>query len=543
MTVLALLGAAQTWAQQLPPSADPGQIERRLQPRDGPRSKPGAFIPAPEQAPPPADAASVKFVLLTVAIHGNTVFTQEELLPLFEDLLNREVSLLEVYAARDAVTAKYRDAGYVLTQAVIPQQIITGGVLRVEIVNGVINNVQIHGSAGDRLGLIEAYAAKIQAARPLRSAVLERYVLLMNDLPGVQVRTVLSASPGATAGSDLDLYVEESAFRYSAGADNRGTREVGKFEVNGGFDANNLLGLRDRLSLRGVVTAQIRELRYIQLNESLPVSSEGAVVSFNAVNSQSKPGGAVRSLDLVSSGQSLELGIDHPVIRTRAKTLRVTASFKMRDDEVTALGTGISQDRLSILSVGASFDVSDAWQGRNLIGLNVAHGLDIFGATETGSASLSRAGGHSDFTSLNFSALREQPFNERLGGTFALAGQRSGVPLLSSQQFGVGGSQFGRAFDYSTLTGDSGLGLLAELAYRPPAELGAVKDLQVYGSLDGGWVKDQGGAARQSLMSAGAGVRVELGAASISLEADKPLRADGVSDKDWQGFFSVSTKF
>ena len=324
LLALLLLGAfVSASAQQVPPSAQPGQIERRLQPRDVPRSQPGQLIPAPGQAPPPAKAKSVKFVLLSISIRGNTVFTQEELLPLYSDLLNRKVSLFEVYAVRDAITAKYRDAGYVLTQAVIPQQTIEGGVLQIEIVNGAINNVHIHGSDGDRRGLIEAYAARIKAIRPVRSADIERYVLLMNDLPGVKVRTVLSASPGNTPGSDLDLYVEQKSYEITFGVDNRGTEEVGPYEFNTGLNLNNLAGLRDQFSLRFVSATQTRELSYLQVNESLPVNSEGTLIFFGTTQTWSRPGGAVESLSDCEPRPERGAGCQPPAdADTRADTAR-----------------------------------------------------------------------------------------------------------------------------------------------------------------------------------------------------------------------------
>jgi hemolysin activation/secretion protein len=46
------------------------------------------------------------------------------------------------------------------------------------------------------------------------------------------------------------------------------------------------------------------------------------------------------------------------------------------------------------------------------------------------------------------------------------AGQFSGGHLPESEEFAFGGEDFGRAFDYDTLSGDRGLATAGELAYQ-----------------------------------------------------------------------------
>ena len=60
----------------------------------------------------------------------------------------KEVSLLDIYKVRDAITAKYRAAGYVLSQAIIPPQQISDGIVRIQVVEGYIGKVEFDAEAG-----------------------------------------------------------------------------------------------------------------------------------------------------------------------------------------------------------------------------------------------------------------------------------------------------------------------------------------------------------------------------------------------------------
>src|SRR4051812_73611 len=140
------------------------------------------------------------------------------------------------------------------------------------------------------------------------------------------------------------------------------------------------------------------------------------MVQFGARTSSSHPGGSVADLGIVSRADTVRLGLSHPVIRSRSQTLRLTADFTLRNSRTEEASSLLSDDRLRILSLGLNVDAADRFGGRNLIGFQIAQGLDILNATPTGSANLSRSEGRSDFTKLTLSAQRDQG----LVGAFSL---------------------------------------------------------------------------------------------------------------------------
>ncbi|MBV9522213.1 MAG: ShlB/FhaC/HecB family hemolysin secretion/activation protein, partial [Alphaproteobacteria bacterium] len=185
--------AIDAFAQQVPSTVAPGRIEQPFQaPPAIPNAAGAPIVPpglAPAQAPPGAD--KLRFTLEKLIVEDATVFSPADFATLYQDLLGHEVTLQQIYEIAAAITAKYGSRGYILSQAVVPAQRIADGVVRIKVVEGFIDQVTFKNETGGPVddSLQRAYGAKIAAARPLRAADLERYLLLMNDLPGVTARS------------------------------------------------------------------------------------------------------------------------------------------------------------------------------------------------------------------------------------------------------------------------------------------------------------------------------------------------------------------
>jgi hemolysin activation/secretion protein len=123
--------------------------------------------------------------------------------------------------------------------------------------------------------------------------------------------------------------------------------------------------------------------------------------------------------------------------------------------------------------------------------------------------------------------------------------------LPASEQFSLGGEEFGRAYEASYLVGDEGYGASAELAYVIPGGLPkALSGSELYGFADKGGIRyfSRLGLPRQdlSLASAGGGVRVPIWKhLVVQLEAARGLEdpIPVLNGKRWRGVFSIRTAF
>src|ERR1700744_5611443 len=176
-------------------SADPGHIDERFRPQPAPPSVGAPIeIPSTTQNTVPSDAQSVSFTLSSIGFEGNRALSDSQLQALAAPYIGRPVTLSQIYELADKVTAAYRAAGYILARAIVPAQKIDGGNLKLQIVEGFIGSVKIEGDARGAGPYLEAYGRRIQAAQPLTAKVLERELLLVSDLAGFQVRSVLTPS-------------------------------------------------------------------------------------------------------------------------------------------------------------------------------------------------------------------------------------------------------------------------------------------------------------------------------------------------------------
>ena len=118
---------------------------------------PGAVIKFPTQQPP-ANSATLKFVLSDVVIEGDEILSQDELRPIFADAIGEEVTLLEAFSFLSKVQAAHRQAGFVFTRVIAPPQSIEGGVFKIQVVRAVIGDVVVEepdGPVGAPLPLID----------------------------------------------------------------------------------------------------------------------------------------------------------------------------------------------------------------------------------------------------------------------------------------------------------------------------------------------------------------------------------------------------
>ncbi len=568
MVLAALTVAPGAFAQVpvAPPSVDPGRLQDQTLPPgiQQPRAAPRITVPdQPQQAPVPG-ADQIRFTLRGVTVEGSTVYPASEFMPLYGNLVGQQVTLAQIFQIANQITLRYRQDGYILSRAVVPQQRIgADGMATIRVVEGFIANVNVQ---GERNLQVLGYGQRLQRFRPLRADQLERYLLLANDLPGVTARGVLSPSTTTEGASDLTIIVEQRTFDGFIGMDNRGTRFVGPEQLFTGLGVNNILGQGERTFIRFTTTPwDWRELLSFQIDETLPIGREGTRVTVTGARLGSQPGLQLRTLNVDSDATTVAVQVYHPFIRSRAENLSGRASFWYRDltseflhDPNTPPST---EDRLRILRIGGTYDLADRFQGVNSVSVDFHQGLQIFNATDNDNPLRTRSNGRTDFTKLTIDASRLQSLGFLLPGLqvqVSLTAQFSlNGGLLASEQFGLGSTPYGRAYDYSEITGDSGFGGAIELQYGRAVSGNLarfIQEYQAYVFYDGGivWDNTSTGTSLPNLQSTGLGLRVNAvrgisfdlqGAKAVSRCVANPHTPVTSDCRPFRFFFSTVFRF
>lgn len=539
---------------------DAGRIEKRFEQLPEPKSTlQPLFIPLQEQLPP-AQAAQIHFTLKELRLTGNTAFSTTELQSLYADQLGKEISLLDLYRIRDAITAKYGNAGYGLSRAVIPEQRIQAdGIVRIEIIEGFIDKVIIEGADNEQRAFLDYASEKIRAERPLNVKTLERYLLLANDRFTIKVTATMKRSDKTPGASSLILKVEPAPqFEGGASLDNRGTDSVGPWQIRGNVSVNGLFGRAAKTSLAYITTSQTDELRYVALSHTDVVTDEGATLTFAYSHISSDAGDPVlKLLEQHSKGETWSIRLSHPFIRTRQENLTGHIEYENNDNTNESLGAVVSKDRIRSVRTGLSYDRADVYDGTNQALLELSVGLDGLGATDSNSPLKSRADGKVDYRKLTLNLSRDQQlgyFDASLTRFSAYAGlmaQYADSGLLSAEECGLGGQQFGRAYDSSEILGDRCLAGSLELRYLANVADTPFKYAQFYGFYDIGKTQNEHplsptDSKNKSLASAGLGIRFGIQKhVTGAIEAAKPLTrvVANEGNKDPRIFASLVVRF
>ena len=177
-------------------------------------------------------------------------------------------------------------------------------------------------------------------------------------------------------------------------------------------------------------------------------------------------------------------------------------------------------------------------------GLTVSQGLDILDATPAGDRLASRRDASPDFTTFAAYAEWERELSDTIEIAFAGRGQLATTPLLITEDFGLGGNDFLRGYNFNERSGDNGIAGFAELRYDIGDPLGIVRRMQLYAYADGGVVGNlQGGRGSGSLASSGGGIRTDITRdLGLDLELAVPLTGPRYDTGDSSPRFNVALR-
>ncbi|KAK6032418.1 site-specific recombinase, phage integrase family [Ostertagia ostertagi] len=368
----------QVRAQTVPlPSVDAGRLRERIDlPPETERPLEQRETAIPQGNVLPESMKSARVTLKAIRLAGATVLAGDVLQAKADSYTGREISGGDILELASSLTAMYRNAGYILSMVVVPEQSLESGLLTLNVIEGYIGHVSVRADAGVsehlRTRLVEA-GEKIKASRPLDAAVLERYLLIANDLPGVTLRSVLAPSqlPGA---ADLTLVASVKKSEGFVAIDNHGSRYLGPGQVFLGLGANQLLGVNDQWRFTTAGTGN-SEMSFSQIAYSQVLNVEGLKLSAIVSSARTRPGDVLKPFDVHGNADTFSAGLSYPILRTRNESLFLRATYDHADIHTDILGTRVVEDHVRALRLGLSWRVLDRMDGQNTVDLDFSQGL------------------------------------------------------------------------------------------------------------------------------------------------------------------------
>ncbi len=513
-----IIGATSTAkAQQAnQPGFDPRQPEKHFDNLQSGRTHPPSRSPLrmPSLAAPDATADTrPQFVLRGVLLQGASAIAREQLATTYQSYLGKQVSQADLAAIAAAITTLYRAAGLHLSRAIVPPQDITGGQVRIQVIEGAITEVSLKGDGAEQFG-VRPMLDPVLAEHPSRLATLERQLLLINGSPGVRITdSSLEEIGGPTGCFRLVLELKTWQVFTAFGLDNLGSSAVGPWQsyATGAFNSYLLPG--DTLTVNLSTTANDpRQLGFGRLSYDVPVGSDGARIGASTLYSEVRPGDDRRLLNDNTVTDAFELHGSIVPLQSQRSSLVLTAAAAISNvRENDALGE-VYDDHIRTVTLTSDYRLQDGFGGDNFATLSWRQGLDIFGASHFGDSLVSRDGASADFSVLNFWFTRYQALSEAWSMKLSMASQTASGPLFTSQQFYLGGAAFGRGYGNAEISGDNGLAGSFELRFDHGVNWRYLAGYQLYSFFDAGAVWNDGYSIGDglALTSAGGGVRLFL---------------------------------
>ncbi|OYE05044.1 hemolysin activation/secretion protein [Nostoc sp. 'Peltigera membranacea cyanobiont' 232] len=397
---------------------------------------------------------------------GSTVFSPKELAKATAEFTKRPISLTEVYQARSKITDLYVRNGYITSGAYIPPQTIQSGVVKIQVVEGKLEDIQVTGTRRLNPNYVRSRLAIATSAPLNRQRLLEALQLLQLNPLIQNVSAELSAG-SRTGSSLLEVKVSEAkTFSSQIVLDNGRSPSVGSFRRRLQLNEANLLGLGDSL---GVAYTNTDGSNSFDASYTLPLNPRNGTLTFNYDTTSSnviEP--PFNVLDIESASRYYEVTFRQPIVQTPTQefALGLTASRRESEASYSPLGEqlpfpGLGADEEGRTKVSA-FRFFQEWTSRNsrqVIALRsqFSLGIDVLNPTINQNAPDGR-----------FFAWQGQAQWIRLLAPetlllLRLNTQLASRTLLPLEQFGLGGQDSIRGYRQDYLLTDNGTFVSAEV--------------------------------------------------------------------------------
>jgi hemolysin activation/secretion protein len=495
---------------------------------------------------PKGEKKLLKFKIKNVRIVGAKSIDSKLIAREFNPLLNKPITAEGLQAALDRVNSVYKDAGFALGRAFIPVQMMQNDTLIVRIVEGYIGKITINGENKRARDIVARFGQRLIEEAPLRTATLERFLLLMSDIPGAKVIGQFSDMDIYSGSATLTLNVEQDTFNVTTALDNRSNLNDMPFQVYLIGSINNALGNGEQLSLTTLATTQFQEQQYYRLAYSTFLGSDGTTITAGASYAKSSQDDILPGFDYISRSRGFDISARYPFIRALKENFYGDGGFYYSNTDNSLNNFEISEDAVRAIFADANYSALLDEKTTFGISIRITQGLNILSAGPEGKLH-SRVGAEPNFFKTRAQAKLSYALLEQLTLSASVDGQYSPDSLYASEEIAFGGAHFGRGFDTSEVSGDSGYGTSLQAQYRiHTAALGGWT-LLPYTFVDQSRVINHSvdGQGNDRLVSTGVGVTVSNQTwLAVGLEIDKPLNRDVNSrgDRDPRLFVSFEAR-
>lgn len=412
----------------------------------------------PSPVPPPSDASTVDPPTVTVTqiqVQGSTVFSAEDLAGTVAPFVGQSLTPAQLEQVADAVTSLYVEAGYLTSQAVVPNQQVVDGVLVLQVIEGRLSTIQVEGD--DRLTAYITQRLAPATDGPFNQVTLEGVLRQLQIDPLIETIDGQLQAGEALGESELVVTVVPApTVGGRVAVDNLSPRSVGRIRTGGNLQFRNLAGLGDQFALEAFRSTTGGSQTY-DLSYRIPVSPQNGTLLLRTAFENFRvtdPQDAAFLLGTRGNSETYEVAFRQPLVSSFNEEFALSLGFRHRNGSTLLFDILTPPSITSVVSFGQDYlrrDEGGLWVANSQFNLGTGL-LDATTGDEPNSQFFSWLGQVQRFQVLSPDSLL----------VIQASAQLTPDSLPGSEQFFVGGGQSVRGYYENARFGDSGLRLSIE---------------------------------------------------------------------------------
>jgi hemolysin activation/secretion protein len=404
--------------------------------------------------------ATTPIQVKTIEVIGSTIFDETNLQPIIKPLEGKTVTIEQIQQVTDKITGLYLEGNYITSRAVIEEESLATGNVRIRVIEGSIEEIVIEGAKRS-----EDYVRsriELGTGTPLNSAKLEDQLRLLKIDPLFDnVEASIKAGKGVGQSILVVRVTEANPFSGSVGIDNYSPPSVGAERLSLNLLYRNVTGLGDSIAASYRPRLATFDTYQLEFAYQIPLNAMNGKLNLRTVIDRNKViDGRFEILDIQGEAERYEVSYRQPLILTPREEFALSVGFAYQRNQLftfagpTRFGFGPDEEgetRTSVFTFGQEYTLRDpagAWGLRS----QFRFGTGVFDATSNESDIPD-----GEFFSWLGQIQRVQVLSENNFLIAQLDFQLAPNPLLPSEQFVIGGAQSVRGYRQNVLAGDYGL--------------------------------------------------------------------------------------
>lgn len=414
------------------------------------------------------------FTITSFHAEGDAFMTDEKLNKLLKPYIGDGKTVKSIDDARHILQAYYSTESEYWSDVNLPEQEITSGEVKFQVMRKLVNGVKIVGNHIKSQDAILKTIPALRGGQPISVGLLQKQLALANENPARRIdllMTPLQTSDGSDMDATLNVASDDKEWRAGVIADNTGDDMTGSERVTAFYQNFNITDRDDQLTLQFTTTPedlygskQFSRVKALGISYTLPLYDIGDVIELSGGYSD-VDGGTVNNVFNVSgSGIALSAKYRHPIGNIGDYRHQVFSEIEYHDyrSKTDFFGINLTPEvSTTPVSIGYMGDYKSASDKMSLIA-SASRNIPVSGYGKRENLEAFPYSTDANFLKASASMEWTHTFTADWKSRVRAAGQLSGDHMLDGDQFGVGGARSVRGLSERAVRGDSGYFLSAE---------------------------------------------------------------------------------